>query len=83
MLTLPLHTSGPASDAQAQGGGRREHAKKGGSHGAERGSAGRRVKGGAVALETAYQLPAAIDSAFFAENAGLAAEAMVGRRLLP
>lgn len=37
MLTLPLHTSGPASDAQAQGGGRREHAKKGGSHGAERG----------------------------------------------
>ena len=31
-LTVPLHTSGPASDAQAQGGGRRKHAKKGGSH---------------------------------------------------
>ncbi|XP_005897871.2 dynein light chain Tctex-type protein 2B isoform X1 [Bos mutus] len=57
MLTVPRHTSGPASDAQAQGGGRREHAKKGGSHGAERGSAARRVKGGAVALETAQQLP--------------------------
>ncbi|XP_019812884.2 dynein light chain Tctex-type protein 2B isoform X1 [Bos indicus] len=56
-LTVPRHTSGPASDAQAQGGGRREHAKKGGSHGAERGSAARRVKGGAVALETAQQLP--------------------------
>ncbi|XP_061267689.1 dynein light chain Tctex-type protein 2B isoform X3 [Bos javanicus] len=57
MLTVPRHTSGPASDAHAQGGGRREHAKKGGSHGAERGSAARRVKGGAVALETAQQLP--------------------------
>lgn len=42
ILTVPPHTSGPASDAQAQGGGRREHAKKGGSHGAERCTQGQR-----------------------------------------
>ena len=81
--TVPLHTSGPASDAQAQGGGRREHAKKGGSHSAERGSAARRVKGGAVALETVYQLPAATGSGFFAENAGPRSWGHVGCRLLP